>query len=206
MSGLREKQKADRKRRILAAAEAQFRERGYEHTKIETIAAAADVSVGTVYNYAQNKSDLLMILVTEHIDFVTGEIDELIKSPPTDLIDGVSGVLFAMTRHSLDHLGKENWRHLFGMSIAHRDTTMGRQFAGYNFTLRDRIIRMLKALQENGVLAPDCDPDRLGGIVFRVETMHYIELASNDGMTYKGYKDAVLQDLRFILEPCKTQG
>jgi len=204
VSGLRERQKADRKRRILAAAETQFREHGYEDTKIENIAAEAGVSVGTVYNYVENKSDLLMILVTEHIDFVMGEIDLLIKSPPTDLIDGVSGVLFAMTRHSLDHLGKENWRHLFGMSIAHRDTTMGRQFNEYNLMLLDCIVRMLKALQENGVLAADCDTERLGGILFRVETMHYIDLASSDESSYAEYKEAVLRDLRFILDPHKA--
>ena len=201
MAGLRERQKADRKRRIIAAAEAQFRERGYESTKIESVAAAAGVSVGTVYNYVENKSDLLMILVTEHIDFVTAEIDELIKAPPTDLIDAVSGVFFAMTRHSLEHLGRENWRHLFGLSIAHRETAVGKDFARYNLMLRDRIVRLLKALQRNGVLAPDCDPDALGNILFRLETMHYIELASNDAVTYDEYKDRLLADLRIILAP-----
>ncbi|MEQ8664117.1 MAG: TetR/AcrR family transcriptional regulator [Rhodospirillales bacterium] len=206
MAGLREQQKADRKRRILAAAEAQFREHGYEDTKIEKIAAAAGVSVGTVYNYVENKSDLLMILVTEHINFVTGEIDELIKSPPTDLVDGVSGVFFAMTRHSLDHLGKENWRHLFGLSIAHRDTTVGRDFAEYNLTLLDCIVRMLEALRENGVLHPACDPDQLGSILFRVETMHYIDLAAHDDITFEDYKAQLLGDLRFILEPLKATG
>ena len=43
MSGLREKQKADRDQRILAAATRLFREKGYDRTKIETIAAEAEV-------------------------------------------------------------------------------------------------------------------------------------------------------------------
>jgi len=201
LTGLREQQKADRKRRILAAAESQFRERGYENTKIESIAAAAGVSVGTVYNYVENKSDLLMILVTEHIEFVTGEIDDLIKAPPTDLVEAVSSVFFAMTRHSLDHLGRENWRHLFGLSIARRDTAVGRDFSQYNLMLRDRIVRLLRALQQDGVLVPEGDPERLGGILFRLETMHYIDLASNDEVTYADYKERLLADLRVVLAP-----
>jgi AcrR family transcriptional regulator len=56
MSGLRAKHKADRDGRILDAAAELFREAGYEGAKIEAIAAAAEVSVGTIYNYYRNKS------------------------------------------------------------------------------------------------------------------------------------------------------
>lgn len=201
MTGLRERQKADRKQRIISAAEAQFREYGYEDTKIESIAAAAGVSVGTVYNYIENKSDLLMILVSQHIDFVRSEVDELIKDPPSSLIDAVTSLFITMTRHSLDHLGKDNWRHLFGLSIAHRETMIGKRFAQYNDSLHERIVRMLVALQKKNILPGDCDTERLGGILFRVETMHYIELASNDKTTFEDYKQAVYEDMNFILQP-----
>ncbi len=200
-AGLRERQKADRERRILNAAEHRFREHGYEDTKIETIAREAGVSVGTVYNYFDNKSDLLLTLVTIHDEFIAGEIDELIKNPPGNLVDGVCGVFFAMTRHSLDHLGKENWRNLFGLSIAQRQTMLGRRFASFNARLLDRIVRMLNVLKAQGTLAADCDTEKLGGILFRVETMHYIELASNDAMAFADYKRVVLEDMRFALRP-----
>lgn len=205
MSGLRERQKADRKQRIIIAAESQFREFGYENTKIETIAAAAGVSVGTVYNYIRNKSDLLMILVIEHIDFVRTEIDELTKSPPPSLIEGVTGLFFAMTRHSLEHLGKDNWCHLFSLSIAQRNTVIGERFTQFNLSLRDRIVKLLVALQERGVLSADCNTERLGGILFRVETMHYIELVSSDDFSFDDYRKAVYEDMRFVLEPYATE-
>ncbi len=106
MSGRREAQKADRERRILKAAEAQFREQGYELTRIENVAQEANISVGTVYNYFDSKCDILLALVTKHDDFLSGEIDELIRNPPPDLVAGVFGVLIALTRHTLEHLGK----------------------------------------------------------------------------------------------------
>ena len=147
MTGLRERKKADRERRIIEAAAEQFRTVGYEETKIENIARAAGVSVGTVYNYFENKSDLLLTLVTLHDRFVEREIEETIGNPPSNLVDGVCGVFFAMTSHSLSHLGKENWRNLFGLSIAQRQTILGQRFATFNDRLRTRVVRMLNVLQ-----------------------------------------------------------
>ncbi len=46
MTGLRERQKADRTGRILAAASDLFRAQGYDAVRIEDIAAAAEVSAG----------------------------------------------------------------------------------------------------------------------------------------------------------------
>jgi len=68
MSGLRAKQKADRHGRILAAASELFRDHGYEQVKMEAIAAAAEVSIGTIYNYYQNKGDLLVAIVAMEVN------------------------------------------------------------------------------------------------------------------------------------------
>lgn len=201
MTGLRERQKASRERRILDAAERQFRALGYEETKIDAIAGEAGVSVGTVYNYFENKSDLLMTLVTIHDEFVAGEIEGLIQNPPDNLLDGVTGVFFEMTRHSLEHLGRENWRYLFGLSVMHRETELGRQFAAFNERLLDRIVRMLTVLRKQGSLSPESDPGQLGGILFRVETMHYVELISNPSMRYEDYRVRLLNDLKVVLRP-----
>lgn len=201
MTGLRERKKADRERRIIEAAAEQFRTVGYDETKIENIARAAGVSVGTVYNYFENKSDLLLTLVTLHDRFVEREIEEMIGNPPENLVDGVCGVFFAMTSHSLSHLGKENWRNLFGLSIVQRQTDLGKRFANFNDRLRQRVIRMLNVLQEQGVLRKDCDTEKLGGILFRIETMHYIELASRERMDFEEYRAAVRSDMAFVLKP-----
>src|SRR5436190_523543 len=62
MAGLRERQKAGRRRDILAAAAKLFRRDGFTDTAIEAIAAEADVATGTVYNYFESKGDLLIAL------------------------------------------------------------------------------------------------------------------------------------------------
>ena len=51
MTGLRERQKAGRRKDILAAASLLFRRDGFAETSIEQIAGRARLSAGTVYNY-----------------------------------------------------------------------------------------------------------------------------------------------------------
>jgi AcrR family transcriptional regulator len=201
MAGLREKQKATRERRIVDAAECLFRQRGYTQTKIEDVASEAGVAVGTVYNYFENKSNLLLALVTEHDKVVSRGINELMKNPPNDLVEGVCGVFFTMTSHSLTRLGRENWRHLVGASITQRHSVLGARFAALNQFLMERIVGMLEALQKNGMLSSDCNVRELGRILFRIEGMLYIDLVSSNAMTYEGYKAQLSDDVRFVLKP-----
>ena len=47
--GRRERAKAEKRARILAAARALFEERGFERTSMSEVARAADVAEGTVF-------------------------------------------------------------------------------------------------------------------------------------------------------------
>lgn len=59
MPPLREDQKADKRRRILACAREQFATRGFDATTIRSIASASGVGLGTVMAYAETKQMLL---------------------------------------------------------------------------------------------------------------------------------------------------
>lgn len=58
--GLRERKKRQTRQRISEVATGLFVERGFEHVTIAEVAAAAEVSVNTVYNYFQTKEDLVL--------------------------------------------------------------------------------------------------------------------------------------------------
>lgn len=59
----RQREKELRYRSILEAAERLFCQKGYPNTKIQDIARAAEVAVGTVYFYFKSKEDLLLHLM-----------------------------------------------------------------------------------------------------------------------------------------------
>ncbi|MFJ5801007.1 TetR/AcrR family transcriptional regulator [Streptomyces decoyicus] len=58
--GLRERKKRQTRQRISEAALGLFVERGFDHVTIAEVAAAAEVSVNTLYNYYEAKEDLVL--------------------------------------------------------------------------------------------------------------------------------------------------
>jgi AcrR family transcriptional regulator len=66
--GRRERAKLDKRRRIEEAARAVFSQRGYASATIREIAEHADVAIGTLFVYAKDKRDLLMMIVNDELD------------------------------------------------------------------------------------------------------------------------------------------
>lgn len=66
--GLRERGKRERLRRIKEAAHEAFRTQGYKGASTREIARQADVSIGTLFVYAQDKRDLLFLVLNEDLD------------------------------------------------------------------------------------------------------------------------------------------
>jgi AcrR family transcriptional regulator len=64
----RERSKADKLRRILAAGEKLFSRQGFDGTTVQQIADEADVAVGTLFLYVSDKSELLLRLFHEAIE------------------------------------------------------------------------------------------------------------------------------------------
>lgn len=68
----RERQRLDRRRYVLEAAETVFARRGYHETSMEEIARAAEYATGTVYLYFKSKEELYAALFEGKVrDMVT---------------------------------------------------------------------------------------------------------------------------------------
>ena len=78
----RERRKREREARILDAAAVVFARKGYHQATIRDIAELADVADGTIYNYFDNKFDLLIGLVAR--------VAEL-KQLPGELLQALGG-------------------------------------------------------------------------------------------------------------------
>jgi AcrR family transcriptional regulator len=77
--GLRERKKQRTRETILSAALGLFAERGYNHTTLEDIAEAAEVSTGTLFAYFPSKED---ILFPEERQFYEQLNERLEQRPP----------------------------------------------------------------------------------------------------------------------------
>lgn len=199
MAGLRERQKAQRERKITTAAERMFRERGFTQTKIEDIAVEADVSVGTIYNYFESKTDLLLVLVSVNDEHIRLEYEKILASDMSDPVQCICNIFSATTLQSLKGLGRENWRHLLATSIVQMDSPLGKNYLSLTERLLQRVMTILQNLQARGHIAADCDTDRIADVLFRVESTLYVDLVSSDETTFEGYQSQLEAHTRFVL-------
>src|SRR5258708_17892180 len=83
-AGLRDRQKIERERRILAAARRLFDRRGYVNTSMEDVAARAGLAVGTLYNYFSSKEQLLLALSRIDTEHLLSLGERILAEPPDD--------------------------------------------------------------------------------------------------------------------------
>jgi AcrR family transcriptional regulator len=66
--GLRERNKAEKLRRLRDAARTLFIKQGYDETTMRSIAERADIGFGTLFTYASDKRDLLFLIFNDNLD------------------------------------------------------------------------------------------------------------------------------------------
>lgn len=184
MTKLRERQKADRERRILSAAVQKFRADGYKRARIEDLAEAADVSVGTVYNYYGTKGDILIAAVTMEVEEVLVEGRALVDQPPDDLCEALLALTFCYYDHSLNYLTKEMWRRAMGLAIEAPDTPNGRRYAELDARLAAQVGDLVQRFQRDGAIAADVDAEAVGRVLFNNLNQLFIAFVTDDEMTF----------------------
>jgi AcrR family transcriptional regulator len=182
MTGLRERQKADRTRRILQAASARFRAQGYDAVRMEDIAAAAEVSPGTCYNYFSTKGDLLLAIVSMEVEEVIEAGRPLVENPPADVARALGGLFRLYYDHSLMYLSKEMWRRAMAISIEAPGTPFSQRYTELDAMLAAQVCELLAALKGKGHTRPDIDPATLGQVVFNSLNQMFIEFVKADAM------------------------
>ena len=70
---LREQNKLAKRQRICAAARDLFSKHGYDAATLRQIARSAHVGLGTLFNYAEDKRDLIFLIFNEELRCVTDE-------------------------------------------------------------------------------------------------------------------------------------
>jgi len=191
MSGLRARQKADRHRRIIEAAAALFREAGYEGAKIEAIATQAEVSIGTIYNYYQNKGDILGAIVSLEVNEVLNAGRGVVANPPANVGDALDTLIGIYIEHSLHYLSKEMWRQAMAISTQQPDSPFGQAYTGLDRDLTEQISALIARLQEIGLVRTDIDGPAVGELILNNVNRLFIEFVKRD--------EAKIPDLRAAL-------
>src|SRR3546814_8173091 len=147
MTGLREKQKEARRRRMLRAAERLFKEKGYSATTIDEVAARAGVSPATVFNYYGAKGDWLLALIAEENAAIIQRLRELTRRGRKSTSDVVCWYLEAITLESLARTDREAWRQVLATIVINANSDFGKKYVELRQQLICEVVRLVASLQ-----------------------------------------------------------
>lgn len=196
MAGLRERQKADRTRRILEAAAGLFREVGYDAARIEDIAERAEVSVGTFYNYFENKGDILLATVGMEVEEVLVAGEAIVADPPPNVLDALTKLIDQYYDHSLVYLSKEMWRTAMAISIQQPETPFSKRYTALDARLCSQVSTLIQRLQRKGAVIAGIDVGAVGSMVFNNLNMMFTEFVRDEAMPLSRLKDDVARQNR----------
>ena len=198
MSGLRAQNKADRSRRILESASRLFQEAGFDAVRIEDIAAEAQMSPGTVYNYFTTKGDVLLAIVAMEVEEVLVAGEGLVDAPKGDFAATMTALIGGYYDHSLMYLSKAMWRTAMAQSIAAPEAAFSRHYTSLDARLTDQICAAIARLQAMGKLRADLDPKVLGAIIFNDINMMFVDFVKNEKATLPQLQKALKAHLHLL--------
>lgn len=146
----------EKRRRIIETATMEFAKKGYHDASIGSIASKAQISVGSVYKYFDNKQDLFLTTVEHSISRMEKLLTDLAKADE-DVIIKVEKILREIIRSSRENgiLIK-----LYNGMTAVNDKKLARQFANEMESITARIYKeAIKEGQKNGEIRSDVDPE-----------------------------------------------
>ncbi|MBA4095475.1 MAG: TetR family transcriptional regulator [Rhodospirillum sp.] len=183
MAGLRAKNKADRHQRIVEAAARLFRTQGYDTVKMEAIAAAAEVSIGTIYNYYKNKGDLLVAIVSMEVHEVLAAGERVIADPPRHAEKAVAKLIANYIEHALVYLSKEMWRQAMAITTQQPDSPSGVAYNELDEALARQTAKLIRKLQTLGLMQVGVDAQAIGEMIFNNTNMMFTIFVKQEAMS-----------------------
>ena len=200
MAGLRAKHKIDRNSRIVEAAAGLFRKAGYEGARIEEIAAGAEVSVGTIYNYYRNKGDILVAIVSMEVHEVLAAGQRIIQKPPRNVEKAIDALLSGYIDHSLVYLSKEMWRQAMATSTQQPESPFGKTYTALDRALADQTCALIEKLRELGLVRGGIDGRGVGEMIFNNMNMMFIEFIKREDMTIRSLRANLRRQNRTLVK------
>jgi AcrR family transcriptional regulator len=163
--GLRERNKLDKRQRIRAAARDLFARRGYEAATMRDIASRAHVALGTLFNYADDKRDLVFLIFNDVLDGLT---DRALAAPRPDA--AILGQLMAVFRCHYEVLAKNPAlsRLLLQELTFYSQGKEAARFHAIRARFMGGIERLVRAAQEDGRIGTAETPAFIARYIFFV--------------------------------------
>lgn len=197
MSGLRERQKEQRREAILGAAMELFDANGFNATTVEQIASSAGVSAPTVFNYFGNKQEILLALLDRAASAEDEGLGELwgMLSKLDDPVDVLCTVYILVSQRELQALPISIWRELLNFAF---NTSVSKEVVALNDRLTGQVAFLFKWLQSQGKLRADFDPAFAAKFLNDYAALEFTRLVQSDNPDFAAHHAHVRQVCELI--------
>jgi AcrR family transcriptional regulator len=175
---LRERKKLETRLRILDVAVRLFQDQGFDETPIEQVAAEANVSRATVFNYYPSKQDLLRAIAES-------ELQQLARMSEDELVDVASAVtkiqvvMRQLVADTMPYLKVTRYV-ILGAILS---PTEGR---ASGIGLDTVLLRLVREAQQGGEIRADLDPGEVVQAITGAYLVVFFEYASQSGLVAPG--------------------
>ncbi|TMU83251.1 TetR/AcrR family transcriptional regulator [Pseudomonas fluorescens] len=176
MSGLRERQKEQRRQVIAEAALELFKRNGFAATTLDQIAVQAGVSAPTVVNYFGGKHEILLALLKQPDEQAMREaranLDE--DSDPLEALCEFEGL---MTDYQLAAMPASLWRELAPFLLTGE---LAEAMSPWNAAVIEETKALLLHFQQTGKVRESIDLDVVATLFNQYANMAFIRLATQE--------------------------
>jgi AcrR family transcriptional regulator len=167
--GRRERAKALRRERLKAAALDVFLAKGYQAATTREIALRAGIGAGTLFRYAEQKRDLLLMIVNDGLDAATQEAIENIDHDAL-LADQLVELFAPRFRYWGKHpdLAREAMHETVLARSSGDASPEARRYLQGRAALVELLIQIVCAEQARGTIKRDEDPSVVAGLFLAI--------------------------------------
>jgi len=178
--GLRDRKKARRRDEIISAARELFTVQGIDATTMAEIAAAAEVSVPTVFNYFGSKDGILIAMISEG----TKEARERDRGQHwregADLTCLLVELFQRVSSRTLEVAGKRVWRYAEAAAIRQPDAGLSREYRNVSAALQGVIAEFLGQIDLQTRARRGCTPDYVAALLIDLWMPCFIALITSE--------------------------
>lgn len=180
VTGMRERKKAQTRAALLASGRRLFAGKGVEATSMESVAADADISTPSLYNYFRSKDELLAAIIVQDLAAEIADADAVVAKPPRPARAAYLE-LIRIYFTAFDSIDRAMLRRFTAHAIGREDSAYIDYF-GVDSQLLAQIEQMTVAMCDAGTLPPGTEPRRLARAVFSIANSEYYSYIANDEM------------------------
>lgn len=192
----RERKKQETRARIVEAGNRLFAKNGFEATTMEEIAAAADVGVGTLYNYFRAKERVLLGIFEAQTDDLIEQGRAVIADPGDDAVAAVCR-LFRVYMPMATEFDKGVMREMFAASLRQPPEAI-EEFASLDVRLAGQVGELLMALMARGAVAPEVEVQHASIAVYGAFVLPLLLFLSMPDMDAAAFEAMVEGQVRTI--------